>query len=332
MGEKREIVSRYVSMGLRVIDAVSIVGIKKSAYYYRPNGRPKGKGVSTRTLRVSGEWIPDTDIVIEITKLLSPEYHDYGYKVVSVLIKRKGFIINHKKVRRIMKENHLLHPLVRKAKGWGKEFVKEPVPALVGPFITVEVDIKYVYIHQENRNGYLISFLCTFCRSVPVWSLQYSMPGSKVAGLVSEFVNHPEVQEYIDIKKIKVIIRTDNGPQFIAKVLADAIQKAGLQHEFIQPGTPEQNGHIESFHSTETRLVCQRNIFMSLKHAQSIFTDFFEAYNKTRVMSELLYFSPEQFLKLWKSNVIGIKRNKKKQRNIFLQREAKSVFGNWLLS
>jgi putative transposase len=319
VGQKKEIVCNYVAKGLSVLQAVMIAGIKKSTYYYRPNGRPKGKLPSTHTIK-NGVLVCNDIVINDIINLITPEYHDYGYKVASELLKQRGYIINHKKVKRLMRDNHLLHPQMFKAKRFNKQFIKFTSPPLDGPFQTIEADIKYVHIHEENKNAFLLTFLCTFCRYAAVWDLQYSMNSSQVIDLVTDLIHHPEVKNTISKGKTKIVIRTDNGPQFIAKKLAEALKSFGLMHEFINPGTPQQNGHIESFHNTVTRLVCNRNIFKDLSHAWSIFNDFYYAYNETRVMKSLLYYPPKHFLKLWESGVVGIKRNNNKQ-EIFFFRE-----------
>ena len=324
MGEKREIVCRYVGKGLNVSDAVSIAGIRKSTYYYRPNGKPKGKRPSTHTFKHGEGMVTNDAVVEEILSLISPEYHDYGYKVSSVLLKRKGYLINHKKVKRLMKDNHLLHPQTIKAESLNKVFIRYTVPPLDGPFKTIEADIKYVYIHEQNRNAFLITFLCTFCRYAIVWDLRYTMTGQQIKDLVMALINHPVVRENID-QYTRIMIRTDNGPQFIAKILTSALDATGLKHEFINPGTPQQNAHIESFHSTVTRLVCSKNVFRDVAHARQVFNEFYFAYNNTRVMQALLYYPPKPFLELWKSGIIGIKKDKK-NKEIFFFREKPHPF------
>lgn len=324
MGEKREIVCRYVGKGLNISDAVAIAGIKKSTYYYRPNGRPKGKRPSTHTLKHGVGMVTNDAVVEEILNLISPEYHDYGYKVSSELLKREGYLINHKKVKRLMKDNHLLHPQTIKPEALNKVFIRYTVPPLDGPFKTIEADIKYVHIHEQNRNAFLITFLCTFCRYAIVWDLDYTMPAEKIKNLVTRLKNHPVVKDYIDQDTV-IMIRTDNGPQFIAKILASTLDAIGLKHEFINPGTPQQNAHIESFHSTVTRLVCSKNVFRDLAHARQIFNEFYFAYDNTRVMQALLYYPPKKFLELWKSGIVGIKKDKK-NKEIFFFREKPHPF------
>ena len=109
------------------------------------------------------------------------------------------------------------------------------------------------------------------------------MPAKEIKNLVMDLTYHPVVRENLNQNTI-VMIRTDNGPQFIARILASALDDLGLKHEFINPGTPQQNAHIESFHSTVTRLVFSRNVFRNLEHARQIFSEFYFAYNNTRVM------------------------------------------------
>lgn len=301
--------------------------MNKSTYYYKPSGRHKGKRASTHTLQ-RGTPVPNQVVVDEIIGLISPEYHDYGYQVSAELLKQKEYVINHKKVYRLMSENNLLHPPIKKMSApLNKTFIKFTVPPLEGPFKTIEADIKYVYIHEENRNAFLLTFICTFCRLAPVWDLQYSMKSIDIADLVMDLLHDPDVKRYLTEQKLKILIRTDNGPQFIAKNLAAILKSLDIDHEFIQPATPQQNAHIESFHSTVTSLVCNKNIFRDLEHARNIFNEFYYAYNETRVMSCLLYYSPKRFLKLWESDKVGIKRNKKNKEIFFFREKPLPGFG-----
>lgn len=264
--------------------------------------------------------VPNQVVVDEILKLIEPEYHDYGYQLSTDLLRQMDYKINKKKVYRLMEENNLLHPPTKKSAPLNKTFIKYTVPPLEGPFKTIEADIKYVYIHEKNRNALLITFLCTFSRYAPVWDLQYSIKNEEIGELIYDLIYDPEVKRYLDSQKIKIFIRTDNGPQFIARQLAALLESLGIAHEFIRPATPQQNGHIESFHNTVTRLVCNRHIFQDIEHAREIFEEFYHAYNQTRAMKSLLSYPPLKFLNLWESGIIGIKKNQK-NKEIFIFRE-----------
>ena len=112
MEQRRQIVGRFISRGLRVSTAVSVAGMTKSGYYYRCNGKPKGNRPSTQTASIQGHMVSNEVIVSEILDIITPEYHDYGYQVVTQQLRRRGYIINPKKVYRLMKEHDLLHPKI----------------------------------------------------------------------------------------------------------------------------------------------------------------------------------------------------------------------------
>ena len=125
------------------------------------------------------------------------------------ILRQMDYRINKKKVYRLMDENNLLHPAIKKASPMKRTFIKYTVPPLEGPFKTIEADIKYVYIHEQNRNAYLITFLCTFCRYAPVWDLQYSMKNEDIGELVYDLIYDPEVKRYLEDQRIKIFIRTE---------------------------------------------------------------------------------------------------------------------------
>jgi len=325
MEQRKQVVRSFVSRGLRVSHAASIAGMPKSTYYYQSNGRPKGKKCSTFTINGQGEKVSNDMVIGEILDILAPEYHDYGYQVVASQLRRRGYKINPKKVYRLMKEHHILHPKTLRGKKINKQYVKRTTPQLESPFATVEADITYIYIHEQQRHAYLITFLCTFSRFAPVWEIDYSMKSTQVASLVRRFIQHPTVIYYLTKNGLKVKIRTDNGPQFAAKNLADELEKLHIDHEFIKPGTPQENGHIESFHWTLTRLVCNRNIFSSLDHIRKILNEFFYAYNYTRVMKSLLYHSPDEFLKLWNTGAFEVRKDHDNKERFFFRQKSSSL-------
>jgi putative transposase len=324
MGQRKEIVRVFVSKGLRVLHAVHVAGLKKSTYYYKSNGNPQGKQPSSYTAKSDGQMVSNTIVLKDIIDIITPDYHDYGYQVVTHQLRRRGYIINFKKVYRIMKEQELLHKKIEKRGHHNKLYIKQTVPPLECPFATVEADIKYVYIHEQNKNAFLLTFLCTFSRFAAVWELNYSMKSGRIIELVKALIDHPILRQYAEERKFRVKIRTDNGPQFIAKNLAEVLGNLQIEHEFINPGTPQENGHIESFHNTVTRLVCNRNVFSDLYHSRRIFQEFFQAYNYTRVMKSLLYYSPFEFLSIWKSGFIEVKKTKNNKESFFFREKPTS--------
>jgi putative transposase len=307
MEDKRQLIRTYVGLGLRVGKAASIAGMAKSSYYYTATGAPKGKRPSTHTLGTGGGAVPNSQIVSLMLQILEPEYHDYGYHHMTWELRKLGYTINPKKVRRLMRENCLLHPRARAGHSSHKKtHVLFTVPKLVRPFATIEVDIKYIYIDAYRRNAYLATMIDTFSRFAAVWHLDMDMKQDRIIALVHRFLQHPTAGRYVGPATTTAVLRSDNGPQFIAGRFAQELQKVGIGHEFIRPGTPQQNAHIEAFHSTMEKLVCSRNIFGGIEHARNVLEGFYQAYNYTRTMKAILYHSPSQFLQLWDGNKVGI--------------------------
>lgn len=287
-----------VKQGLPVTKALAIAGLARSSYYYRSNGRPKGKKPSTHTMHSSGVSICNEQLVELIKEMLAQEFIDYGYKRTAHQLKQFGWMINIKKVYRLMKENSLLYP-VRKRSVRDKNYAEHTKPHPLYPFHIMEADIKYIWLGWQRRHAYLVTFLCVKTRFAICWALELTMKSRQVAGLLEQVVTDPFVVELAGSAEYQLRIRTDNGPQFIARKLAEACKKMGLYHEFIQPGTPQQNGHIEGFHSTVERIVCQQYDLRYLQDAVEVFDRFYQTYNYHRIMAGIGYKTPYEALHEW---------------------------------
>ena len=309
MAERKEIVCKMVSLGLRTAKALEIAKIPRSTYYYRSSGMRKGKAPSTHTLK-NGQLVSNEELISEMNTILGVDFIDYGYARTTMALVANGYVVNKKKVYRIMKANHLLFK--KKVAVKKKNYVTDFVPLSTSPFQLMEIDIKYVYIHGLNKNAYLITILDVFSRAALAWSLDLNMKASRVVILVNQLLQDWLIPWNIDPKQTKVCIRTDNGSQFIAALFRQHLTQADISNEYIQPATPEQNGHIESFHATLTKLVSNKYYFEDLNQAIHVLNDFFYTYNNIRIMKSILYKSPFQFLKHWKDTNIGVKTENKK--------------------
>jgi len=103
--------------------------------------------------------VPDTTVKNDIKDLLSREFVCYGYKKVAKFLKKNlGYIINPKKVYRLMKEMLILLPKIRPA-SIDIIRVKNRKIHLVRPNELWQIDIKYLYIHGEKRNSYVCTII-----------------------------------------------------------------------------------------------------------------------------------------------------------------------------
>ena len=303
MAARKEIVSRAVVQGMPVKRALSVAEIPSSSYYYRSNGKRIGKAPSTHT-QYGNLLVPNEAVVKEINEILSEEFIDYGYERTTQELKKRGFHINKKKVYRLMKENALLFPKV-KGDFVKRKFVEFTVPLATKPLETIELDIKYIYIQGLKKHVYLITMLDVFSRTALVWELNYSMKAKDAIRLVGKLISQWLFPMNLDPQKLSVKIRTDNGSQFIAKAFKTSLEDAQINNEYIRPGTPQQNAHIESFHSTLSRLVCEKYYFEDVQEAQDVLKRFFKTYNSKRIMKAILNMAPLEFLQAWSEGRIA---------------------------
>ena len=107
-------IADYRSRGLNVSRILTLLKIPRSTHYHSPPSLQirRGRKTSTITERITDSGIiaiTDEQILLDITDLLSKEFVCYGYKKVCKYLQRSGYIINRKKVFRLMKENNLLN-------------------------------------------------------------------------------------------------------------------------------------------------------------------------------------------------------------------------------
>ena len=87
-------------------------------------------------------------------------------------------------------------------------------------------------------------------------------------------------------------IRSDNGPEFIAKALQDWIAAVGAKTAYIAPGSPWENGFIESFNARLRDELLNGEIFYTLKEAQIVIESWRRHYNAVRPHASLGYKPP----------------------------------------
>jgi len=279
----------YIGEGNKVTKVLSMVDISRSTFYYRAVTGRKGRKPEKYVMHRRGQLFSEQAVIEEIKHLLSQEFVNYGYIKVSMYLKDKGYIINKKRVYRIMKENRLL--LNKRIRGSRKrEFVKERRMRAERPFEKLQMDIKYVYVRGERRNVYLLSLMDIFSRKVLGYRVSGSMRKEVVINLVDEVILNTAVPR-------EVTIRTDNGSQFIAHKLRDYLKGIEIRQEFIHVSSPRENGYIESLHSILEEEVIKKFEFQSLDHLRDILEKYFRFYNEERIHSGIGYRSPERFLR-----------------------------------
>lgn len=283
------IVDIFIAQGYPVSKVLAAAKLPPSSYYYQPKTGQAGKKPSEYTLTCSGQAVANSVVVIDIEALLQSEFVDYGYlKVTHWLRQHKGYLINPKKVYRLMKLAGLLNPQ-RRAKIIGRRWITELVPLVESPFSYLEIDIKYIYIHGQRRNALLLSLLDVDSRWLMGWQLAFNIRQRQVVNLMEALrQGYPFPQS--------VYLRSDNGSQFVSTMVREYLLCAGITQEFTRPATPQQNGHIESYHSIIERVICSRYELENLAEALAVFQRWNHFYNYERIHSGIGYLTPYQHL------------------------------------
>jgi len=183
--------------------------------------------------------VDNSVIVDEIEYLLSKEFVCYGYKKTAKHLNRLGYIINRKKGRRLMAENNLLNHSYNRRKPVTR--VIESVVDVTAKDQVWEFDIKYVWIHGESKNTYLLAIIDCHSREVVGHYIGYHCTGNDV----KETMMITFVQRGLEsISGIRM--RSDNGTQSICNTVENFLSMMNISHERIHPATPK-DAHIESF-------------------------------------------------------------------------------------
>lgn len=311
----------YVQQGLELKAALRLTGLTKHAYYYRSKVKPRRRGrrPSTVTQRkqldqqcflVITAW-SEADLVGFIKARMSDPDLCHGYRGMTDYLRNQGFEINYKKVYRIMKGEDLLQEPRRST---GKTRVSTRRFQVDAPLRGLEMDIKFVYVHEYRRRALILSIIDVFTRQILAWSIGYSIKASTVKMVWEQVIEHHLQAADLLAQGVHVQIRNDNDPRFSAATVQEFFEANYLGQVFTHPYTPQENGHIESFHYILSRSVANHS-FATLKDLEEHMAKFYKSYNEERVHGSIAGLPPLTFAEQWHAgNIRVIKSTSGKQR------------------
>ena len=284
------VIDEFLEQGKPKHLLLKYVGLPRSSYYYTSTGTKSGKRPANYVYDNEGSSHDLKYVTEKISELLSGEFVDYGYyKTYRYLNDELGLNIGSYRTYNLMKENGLLKFQRDKKKRSNRNWVKELVPNVASEFSFLEFDIKYVYIQGTRTNTQVLTIIDVYSRWVLGQYIANSIKSEDVIKLFEElFENYPLPKQFI--------VRNDNGSQFEALIVQDFLKNKGVIQEFTKPATPEQNAHIESYHSIMESAVCQRFEFQNLQDFKETMVRWKKFYNFERIHGGLKYKSPKKFL------------------------------------
>lgn len=221
----------------------------------------------------------------------SSSHPRWGWKRAYHQMRREGWHVNKKRIQRLWRLESLKVPYRKRKKprrGQGK---------LVGQMCPIAPNVVWAFDFQFDQTTdakMLKMFNCVdeFTRECLALEVERHFSAENVVATLDGLLTERGAPAYV---------RCDNGPEFVADVMATWCEEVGTTTVFIDPGSPWQNGWVESFNSRLRDEILNGQLFDSLLEAQVILADWREEYNQTRLHSSLGYVPPTEFVTAWKS-------------------------------
>ena len=218
----------------------------------------------------------------------------YGYRRIGVELRRRGILVNHKRVARIMREDNLLAVQRRKFVATTDSQHELEVYLnlarrmnLTGVNQLWVADITYIRVLAEFV--YLAVILDAFSRKVIGWALERTMTVALTLGALRQAIAQRRPSPGL-------VHHSDRGLQYASKEYVLVLEKHGMIPSMSRPGNPYDNASCESFMKTLKREEIHAQAYQSLEQLRSNIELFIERYyNQQRLHSALGYRSPEEF-------------------------------------
>ena len=249
--------------------ACRYLGVHRSTYRY-PVKSPLPQQVQLHQRIVSLSW----------------QYPRYGYRRIRAILEREGWSVSRKQVQRIRRKEGLkVHPKPQRIPRQGGS-TGLPTQATHRNHVWT-----WDFIFDRTDKGStrkMLTMLDEFTRQCLAIRVERQIrPGQVLATLWQAMMQYG-IPEHI---------RSDNGTEFIAGKIQRWLRVNQIKTLYIEPGSPWQNGHIESFHSRFRDECLNREWLLNLREARVVIEDWRQHYNTERPHSRLGYLSPENYIK-----------------------------------
>ena len=226
---------------------------------------------------------------------LSLEHHHYGYRRITVLLKRSGWLVNHKRVQRLRAEDNLLcvpkqafRPATTDSR---HRFVVYPnlarrlVPTAVNQLWIADI----TYVRLSEAFIYLAVVLDAFSRRVIGWGLADHLRASLALDALEMALGARQALAGL-------VHHSDRGVQYACGDYIQRLERAGIQPSMSRPGCPWDNAMAERFMRTLKREEVDGRAYRDIEDARGLIANFLEeVYNRRRLHSALAYLAPEAY-------------------------------------
>jgi transposase InsO family protein len=214
---------------------------------------------------------------------LATKYGRYGYRRITALLKQENWKVNHKRVERIWRKEGLKVPQRQPKRGrlWLND----------GSCVRLRPEYKdHVWSYDfmvdrttDGRSFRILTILDEYTRECLAIEVERRITSQNVID---------KLFELFIFRAIPAYIRSDNGPEFTAKAIRNWLSRMGVKTLFIEPGSPWENGYIESFNGKLRDELLNREVFTTLMEAKVLIEKWRQDYNTVRPHSALRYRPP----------------------------------------
>ena len=249
--------------------ACRYLGVHRSTYRY-PVKSPLPQQVQLHQRIVSLSW----------------QYPRYGYRRIRAVLEREGWSVSRKQVQRIRRKEGLkVHPKPQRIPRQG---VSTGLPTQATHRNHVWT---WDFIFDRTDKGStlkMLTMLDEYTRQCLAIRVERQIRSGQVLVTLWQAMMQYGIPEHI---------RSDNGTEFIAGKIQRWLRFNQIKTLYIEPGSPWQNGYIESFHSRFRDECLNREWLLNLREARVVIEDWRQHYNTERPHSRLGYLSPENYIK-----------------------------------
>ena len=225
----------------------------------------------------------ETEALVRRIVELASRYGRYGYRRVTALLRSEGWRVNHKRVERIWRMEGLKVP--QKQPNRRRLWLND------GSCIRLRPEHKdhvwsYDFVMARTSDG----------RAFRILAILDEYTRECLCLLVKRKITSQDVLDQLYmlflVRGVPVHIRSDNGPEFTSKAVRGWLSELGVKTLFIEPGSPWENGYIESFNGKLRDELLNREVFSTLIEAQVLIEWWRKHYNQVRPHSALGYLPP----------------------------------------
>lgn len=248
--------------------------------------------IQLATLRYRCRRDPQTALRMRLRELAASRVR-FGYRRLTVMLRREGWAVNAKRIYRLYREDGLTVRTKVRRKIARRQ--RTPLPRATRPNQRWAMDFVSERLY-DGRWFRVLTVVDQFTRECLLLLADSSLTGQKVALALSQVLAEREAPESITV---------DNGTEFASKAMDAWAYQYRVQLDFIRPGRPVENGYIESFNGRLRDECLNVHVFFTLADVREKLELWREDYNQIRPHSALGDYAPRQFAQHWRSSALA---------------------------